>query len=310
MKPKVICIVGSGHSGSTILAIALGNDLNIENVGELHKIPGSGWIPDHNRRCACGFPIHECRYWEQVYRRWTEEAGKGNLQAYVALQKRFESSRSSLLRLLYEKNIRTSAFIRYSNMTSDLYRAIHEISGKRVIVDSSKDPVRAYALSMTNQIDLRLIHLIRDVRGVACSQMKTRGQDVEAGMPRERRGRSGSLSALRWISGNLNTEWLLGRIGNGSRRVSYEEFVENPSQVLKNLGELIGEDLTQLSNDLTNGTALTAGHMGAGNRLRMAESIVMRSNGEWQQKLSPRDKTKVWRVAGWWAKRYGYSKFG
>src|SRR3712207_8630396 len=47
------------------------------------------------------------------------------------------------------------------------------VSGKPVIVDSSKSPARALALGMVPGIDLYVVHLVRDGRGVATSLRKT-----------------------------------------------------------------------------------------------------------------------------------------
>ena len=306
-NPKVICISGVGHCGSTVMAITLSNHPRIEYVGELHKVPRSGWTPNETRRCSCGQRVDQCDYWRQVYDRWTEHVGKDCLRDYVALQKRFERSRGAMLRLLYQKKFRTNAFIEYSHMTSALYRSLSEVSGAEIIADSSKNPVRAYAISLTNQIDLRVIHLIRDGRGMVWSYKKPRIQNIEAGIPTGRPPRSAWRSAFYWLRRNLETEWVLGKIGEERvKRVIYEDFVENPETQLQRLSELVGKDLTGLAELMANGSLRAEGHMGSGNHVRMNKSIVIRHDAAWRQGLSERDRKKFWLVAGRLAKRYGY----
>ena len=53
-----------------------------------------------------------------------------------------------------------------------LYRAIAVVGDTRVIVDSSKAPSTAFVLRAMPVLDLRLVHLIRDSRGVAYSWNK------------------------------------------------------------------------------------------------------------------------------------------
>ena len=308
MKVKVICIMGTGHTGSTVLNIVLGNHPNIEGVGELHKLPRSGWIIDDNRRCACGIPVHQCPYWTEVYQRWTSKVGQEGLSVYIDLQNSFERSRFLWPRLLRESKWKSARFAKYATMTAALYEAIGDVSGKEVIVDSSKAPMRNYALLLNDNIDLRLIHLIRDGRGVVWSKMKPLKKSVEAGIPKNSRAIASWRTSLDWVLANLESEWVVGRARLGtSLRITYEKFVEDPSAVLKEIKLLIGEDLTRLSNALVAGEAMQVGHIVGGNHLRMAKSIVVRQNLEWKQKLSPQDKRIFWQMAGWLARRYGYT---
>jgi hypothetical protein len=77
------------------------------------------------------------------------------------------------------------AFGEYKNHVLGLYEAIEKVSGKEVIVDSSKNPVRAFALTQIKDIDLRLVHLVRDVRGVVCSVMKPHRKDPSKGVQKD-----------------------------------------------------------------------------------------------------------------------------
>lgn len=306
-KPKVVCIMGVGHSGSTVLGIALGNHPQLETVGEVYKLARSGWTPDDNRRCACGSPIHQCAYWQDVQRIWSAKVAPAGLLDYIALQNRFERSRRVWPRLLTERVRRSTAFGRYARMTAAFYAAVQEVSGKEVIVDTSKAPVRSYALLLNTQVDARVIHLIRDGRGVVWSGQKPRAKDVEAGIPRDFPPVPASHTSRDWVVTNLESTWVTATAGQKrSLRVLYEQFTENPCAVFQQIGQVIDEDLSSLAEMLAAGTALHNGHLVGGNQLRMAKSIVLRSDVEWRQKLSSSDQRTFWSLAGWLAQRYGY----
>src|SRR5215212_11535639 len=87
---RVLKITGSARSGSTVLDVVLGNHPDIESVGEVNKLIGTGWIsreslhridPRKLRRpvCTCGkrldvlyvdAPEEACPFWSSVRREW------------------------------------------------------------------------------------------------------------------------------------------------------------------------------------------------------------------------------------------------
>jgi Sulfotransferase family len=306
---KVISIMGHGHSGSTVVGLVIGGHRDFEYVGELHKLPRSGWTRHDTRRCACGVPVHECGYWTDVYRRWIDKVGNDGLERYVGLQNRFERSRWSWPRLLVEGPRRSSSFLVYSEMTAALYEAISDVSGKSVVVDTSKPPIRNYALLLNENLDTHLIHLIRDGRGTVWSLSKLHRRDVEAGIPRDGPPRPAWRTSLRWALTNLESEWVAARAGRAHAvRVTYERFVERPGEILQDLGRMTGEDLSEVDRTLEAGEAFAARHSVGGNRLRMAQRVVLRPDFEWRAKLPSRDERTFWRISGRVAQRYGYRR--
>ena len=69
--------------------------------------------------------------------------------------------------------------------TKRLFDAIISHSHAQMLVDSSKLPGRAMALSFVPGIDLRVIHVVRDGRGVAWSLLKYYQRDVKSGLQKE-----------------------------------------------------------------------------------------------------------------------------
>jgi len=67
----------------------------------------------------------------------------------------------------------------YSEALEKLYQAIAEVTGKRLIVDSSKYPTYSYLLGLLPTIDLSIVHLVRDPRAVVHSWWRVKASAEE-----------------------------------------------------------------------------------------------------------------------------------
>jgi hypothetical protein len=205
---QVLKITGLGRSGSTILDVVLGNHPKIESVGEVGNLMRNGWIshkslrgiPEKSLRvplCTCGkrldvlyvdAPEKACPFWSRVRREWVERVDpRDDIEGYPKLQNDFELERrwsryglDPLPRLLYQRRGPSARFRSYARLTRAFYESIRAASGKPVIVDSAKSPVRTFALSMVPGIDLYAVHLVRNGRGVITSLRKILKKDVQA----------------------------------------------------------------------------------------------------------------------------------
>lgn len=302
---KVIYIMGAGHIGSTILDLVLSSHPQIESLGEVSKFHGYGWLPDDNRHCACGLTVYECHFWTQVRRQWSEITGNKDAQRYMYLQRHFERTPSAWVRLLRQNFNHTPEYTEYLRGTEAMYQAIKQVGEKKYLVDSSLTPKRAYTQSMNPNIDLYLIHLVRDGRGVIWSLMKPNKKipaKVYVPTPPQRTTRY-------WISANLQSTWVFRNVKEEKRiLVRYEDFAIDPSKVLDQIGLLIGEDLSGVieNRKLTNTDQVR--HTVGGNRVRFQKDkdILIRPDFAWMENLSEQDRRLFWRRAGWLARRYGY----
>src|SRR6185436_15662226 len=57
----------------------------------------------------------------------------------------------------------------YTDVLGRLYQGINHVSGGRIIVDSSKVPPFAFLINQVPQVDLHVVHLVRDSRATAYS---------------------------------------------------------------------------------------------------------------------------------------------
>lgn len=290
---KVLYVVGYGHSGSTLLDVVLGNHPEIASHGELVNLSRDGWIS--NEYCSCGERANDCPFWRDVRRAWLERASVDGVESYAELQNAFERY-GSWPRLLLERRRPSPRFRAYAEHTRALFETLREVSGKPILLDSSKVPLRAFALAMTPGVDLRLVHLVRDGRGVAVSL--------------DRKNCPVWRTALLWTRANLASEWVLRRLDPGkSVRIRYENLIADPKDALDKIGKVARVDLTEVADALSAGDVMEIGHNIAGNRLRHSKSVCLQPGaGDWRGALSAGKQRLFWALAGWLVRRYGYEK--
>lgn len=297
--------MGAGHVGSTILDIAISTHGNIESLGELSKYHRFGWLPDDNRVCACGLSVYDCSFWGQIRSEWTKLFQSEDVDRYIQLQNRYEGSRMGWLRLLKNKYKSSPDFNEYLDGTESFYQAIQRISGSKFFVESSLTPRRAYALSLSSAIDLYLIHLVRDGRGVIWS-LKKPGKKI---LTKEYVPAPSRRTTRYWISANLQSSWAFYQVKAEKRqRIRYEDFVINPSLILNKIGNLLGEDMSGLLTGATLNHNGQDRHTVGGNRIRMQKDIRIKPDFAWMENLSDQDRKLFWGMAGWLARQYGYKK--
>ena len=223
--------------------------------------------------------------------------------------------------MLYERRRRSASFRSYAGLTRAFFESIRAVSGKPVIVDCSKISVRAFALGMTPGIDLYVVHLVRDGRGVIASHIGSFRDDRRAGVRWDHKGRPlwktaarrrvlHLVSVVSWIVRNLATEWVCTQLGpKRTMRLRYEDFVADPKGALERIGSLLELDLTDVAEAASSGKPMQAGHNVGGNRTKKSGIITLRPDAqEWRTALSPTEQRLSWALMGWLMRRYGYKR--
>jgi len=298
---EVLYIMGNPRSGSTILDTLLGNHPVIESVGELVNLPELGW--KQNQFCACGHRARQCGFWEEVRESWLERTSLSGSSEYLRLQNRVGQYRR-LLPGFETPDTASEDFTRYAECTAALFETIGEVSGKSIVVDSSKIPLRAYLLSLMPRVDLKLIHLVRDVRGVTWSLRKSFTTDERGGVEREIKPQAVAKTVVNWLRINAQSVWVRERVAaENSICVRYEALMADPAQTLERIGTLVGSDFQELVATLQQGRPLSVGHTISGNRMRMAGSVRLWPDDEWRSKMGTIDKWLIGSLAGWQMRR-------
>jgi hypothetical protein len=301
---RVVYITGFGRSGSTVLNITLGQHEDVIATGELGNLSRRVWHNDEF--CSCGVRVRSCPFWSTAVGNMAERVDTP-LERLRTLQSRYESL-AFMAATVQGWPVRTGRFRDYRELTLQSLEAVRSISGRPIVVDSSKLPTRAFALSLIPEIDLRVVHLVRDGRGVAWSLRKPYAKDEQAGFERALAPRPVLRTALRWATMNLAAEQVCRRLGaRRSLRVRYEDFVTDPRAALRTIGETISVDLTEVGERLVTGAPFDPGHQVAGNQLRMSRAIKLQFDQEWTTKMPGRQKALFQSVCGPLQRRYGYA---
>jgi glycosyltransferase involved in cell wall biosynthesis len=292
--PVVIYIAGSGRSGSTILERTLGEMPGFVNVGELIDL---FWrVAPRSERCGCGQVFASCPFWTGVGARafggWESEhlAAVHRLQSRVARQRHLPR----LVALSHSGRDFRADVTSYGRDYASLYQAIAAEAGADYIVDASKRPAQALALARSG-IDVRVIHLVRDVRGVAYSLSKhvTRPHAVAETDVMSHRTPAGA--AARWVACQSEVA-LLGPCGLPVTRMRYEDFVTQPrrsiEQALTELGLPSGpSDLSHIGDGQI---FLGRSHGLSGNPSRFREgAVTLQADELWRSEMSARDRRIV-----------------
>ncbi len=306
-RPRVIYIAGYGRSGSTILDIILDQSSEVFGAGEVTTLARHVW--SGNEYCACGAPIRDCPVWSAIVDQWLDGHDASLIERYSVLQHKFESITGSLRLLLGIAS--RKEFSEYAEHTSRLFNAIAAVTGATAVIDSSKLPGRAHALARVTDIDLYVIHLVRDGRAVAWSLLQRYDRDVKAGLQKAIRPKSTVRTSLRWAIINAATEWLCRRLGpDRSTRVCYENVTTEPAATLQSLGVSIGIDLDRTGTALERCEPIRPGHQMAGNRLRMKGETRLIQDSSWRIRMPAGKQATVSWLCGWMLQRYGYSRVG
>lgn len=280
-KPiRVIYIAGDGRSGSTLLDRLIGAYPGVFSCGELGNLLQSTTSSD--QLCACGDRARECGFWRMVLTRWSEAVPDFTEREYRSLQRRYERLRS-LLRPFGERELTVSnpRFARYAEYTTALFGTIADLSGATVIVDSSKSPARALALSRMPGLEVNMLHLVRDVRGVAYSlrklSAKAAGQGVR--IPHRRNLRFAGT----WAVVNLFCERVMPKIPGPNLFARYEDYTKDPDGMLTAVAKLIGRE--RIAYAAGADYLRTQGHQVAGNDARMRPVQQISTDETWRSQF-------------------------
>jgi len=274
---KVLYIAGDGRSGSTLLDRLIGAYPGVFSCGELGNLLQSTNSTDEY--CACSERARECSFWRGVMLEWSAAVPGFSQDEYRALQHRYERLRA-LLRPFNDLSFSSRAFARYTEYTLTLFKAISDLSGAGVIVDSSKSPARALALSRVPGLDLRMLHLVRDVRGVAYSLRIPYRERPTTGPFANVKRRSNLRFVGTWALVNYFCERVGMKLPHPILFIRYEDYTADPDMVLAGVASLL--DVPRIDYQAGAGHLLEQGHQIAGNVIRMGPVQKIAPDENWR----------------------------
>lgn len=304
-RVKVVAIVGYTRSGSTLLDAILGQIPGFFSTGELHYLWERGLL--EGRRCGCGRPIPACEVWSEILAR-AFDGGVPDPRTVMRWQDRSVRTRHTLGLLRGGRGtVDREALRAYRTLLGRLYPAIAEVTGARVVVDSSKRPSDGAVLRLVDRVDPYVVHLVRDPRAVVYSWRRRKPEldrDEGGSMPQQGVVRS----AVEWTEQNAAAEAL--RRSAGPRRsmlVRYEDFVDRPRSTVAAIARMVGEGDAALPFDDEVTVRLGPNHTVGGNPGRFTTgTTALRRDDEWRSRIERGDRATTTALTFPLLLRYGY----
>ncbi|MET0423668.1 MAG: sulfotransferase [Actinoplanes sp.] len=300
---RVLFLGGLGRSGTTLVERLLGELPGVCALGEIVHL----WQRDirDDERCGCGARFSACTFWQRVGRLAFGGWDRVDIDRVHQLRDLVERTRH-IPRLATAVEAPEEVH-EYAEFYSRVYAAAAEVAGARVVVDSSKHSALAHVLRWASHMDLRVVHVVRDPRGVAYSWTKTVARPESDGADEMTRYSPGR-SALLWNAHNAAFS-MLARRGVPVHRIRYEELLADPKATLLGLAEFAGLPVT--SDDLgflgPGYADLRVGHSAAGNPMRFTVGrLPLRRDDAWVGALPTGQRRLVGAVCGPMLRAYGY----
>ncbi|MFQ5964628.1 MAG: sulfotransferase [Candidatus Scalinduaceae bacterium] len=294
-KVPYMYITGANHSGSTLLTFLLNAHPQMMSIHEV-----GGPIPKVNIKkyqCSCGTLLLQCPFYLELERHINS---LGSSFSLLNWQTRFQISNYRWLNIPLVRPLRNVFLERIRDTlvpiwpgyrkligligqrNAHLARAALAISGKQVFVDSQKDSIRIKFLKECDNLDLYVIHLVRDVRGGVVSIMKASNTDNVAWATRI------------WNTANMNSERSRQYV-SPSRwlRLTYDELCADVQGTIDRISDFVGLERATVPKNFYE----TAHHI-IGNRMRLRRSSEIRQDDSWKKRLNQHDLDIIAQIGG------------
>lgn len=301
----VMYIAGLGRSGSTMLEAIMGSRDDVAALGEVVHLWERGIV--RNELCGCGEHFADCPFWVAVGQEAFGGWGRLDLDRVATLKQAVDRHRRVPKTLSPVKTAASQRLIRlYNDLYLRVYDAAASVSGARLVIDSSKHGSLVAALSNSDQLDLRVLHLVRDAVAVAYSWSKeTHRPEAQSAEDELMVQYSGTLSSAYWGMTNLEVEAL--RLGKAKPvRLRYEDLVADPERALTETLTALG--LASFMPTIAGGIQLRTQHTVAGNPMRFRRGALhLRRDDAWRTAMAPHDRRVVKSLTGAMRMFYGYT---
>lgn len=312
MSREIIMVLSDVRSGSTLLDQLLGAHPSILSLGEVHWLAAyvredrTLYDPVHPLVCTCGRTVRDCSFWQQVsdslgqpldslqlqlkYFNWRGVDGNGGgiSRRLRRLPRRFIESFPASFRCSYARRVFGAPGLARDCVA--LYDAIFDVSGRRFIVDSSKNPFRFRAIHDLQPARIRALLLARDYKAVVHSKMK-RGDSLEDAAVGWRR----KMTQIDTLTADIPTRRKLC--------VRYEDLCNDPERELTRICDFLGLDF---SPAMLQRPTEDIHHIGGSPSKFDSGRVAISLDTTYQQAFGPEALVKLRRLVRGVGKMWGY----
>lgn len=305
MSAKLIYVTGPGHSGTTILDIALGSLPSVFSTGELKYLPwqisrSENLVPsvENECLCSCGNTFKNCKFWGDILeKRANQQFPAVELERmdllsstqyvpYKSRNVRKTTFSFALFRRSYSYNIlgpvvrKAFRLLMTRNLQHNwgLIDLIAKASGVTYVIDSSKDIVRFQLLQSMRHQDCHLVIVKKDLKSL-----------VESAI---RRNRDARLACERWLAFYENIFRLAKQNANLPIAViAYSDFCADPNASIGlllrelNISIKVERNLRELNP--------AESHLVAGNPIRLAGPLIVNKDTRYKKLVLTSEMTEL-----------------
>lgn len=300
---NLIYIISMSHSGSTLMDCILGTHPQFLSTGEMRYL---GWQLERTKHkiasiesqdiCTCGNDFLDCIFWSQVIEQIHEITGIDfvnnprnfhtsffNQFAYQDRGKFTDRIKGYLVRQLLEQggSLRSTILIEpriktwlYNSWLQ--YEIMSGISGKPIILDSSKHLTRGLLLQQSRQNDVYFIFIHRSAQALMSSSKRWKQEIPVDGVIKSKRLYEKRVHLYKQKVNSLQYF-----------EATYKEFVRKPATFLKKIvTELEATDNYPKQSDENFFIDPSQLHLVAGNPMRYRGRQRVRYDARWKWELS------------------------
>ncbi len=296
---RVAYLVGTGHCGSSLMALLMDSHPQIVSVGEVSPGRRSRHVAFETQSCSCGVILNECPFWTHVFDamrqqgfaspwahdyRYAGTLAHRVLTAYSSyrLAQWFQRTCAEILPY-HRQRIRRVDRANVAFISSAL-----KWKGAEVFVDTTKTLTRLSRLLGINELDVQIIRVVRDVRAFVNSN--------------QRKGRSLAASAESWTKFQQTADAFLRQISQDKIiQIRYEDLCDDMAGTLARLFDFLGVEPMEPNEIVT-----PREHHILGNRMRRQLQLTVRRDDAWRKDLLPSEIDRTLRIGGPINQRFGY----
>lgn len=243
--------------------------------------------------CSCGASLSTCPFWQQLFEQVTREASRFDAEHWTN-DYRFEQpwldrlltreTSSIALRRVRRWAARhlpgyRQRVARINGVNVAFVRAVLSQTGATVFIDTSKVLTRLTHLLEIEELDVKVVWFVRDVRGFAWSARR-RGLPMEGAAQTWRNDQEAIVRGLSALPPDRTLQ------------LRYEDLCQEPRRTLHRLWEFCG--VAPMDVPLT---LRSAEQHVLGNHMRLSEVSSVRLDEGWSTGLSDDDQRRILSVA-------------
>lgn len=267
-RPRVLFVLGAGHCGSTLLSLLMNGHPDFAAVSELSKLGES---------IANGDPVLSRPEWRDIAACYESRTGA----AFSGLDLAHPSWRRFA-------GWGASEAAAWAQRRASLLACIRDVTGRSWIIDASKSWQQLYLMQRSELFDLRVVHLIRDGRGVVHSYARKYG-NLRHGL-------------AKWIKPSVAAVALAAHFQERWLRVRYEELAVDTVATLTGICNLVDLEYEPSMLEFRRHAWIGIG----GNRMSHRTDQTIQLDERWRREMPWRHRLLVGIVGGALNRFYGY----